>query len=129
MTITDTDSDTCAAASDRPCLPYWQDKPCPPWCRMAHRDEDELEDRGHQGSAVRLTLTMEEALVDRDPTPVVEPSDLVVYTVQKFREQEPHLLLMRDEKPCARLTLDEGRRFAEILADAVRQAERQPAAR
>lgn len=123
MTTTVTDTDTCAAAIDGPPLPYWQGKRCPPWCRMTHSDMADLGDRVHQDGAAILTLTMEEPLVEREPELIVQPSELEVYTVQGYREEEPHLLLCHDEQSGVQLTLAEARQLAGILMNAVRQAD------
>jgi hypothetical protein len=58
---------------------------------------------------------------------ITEPSGLEVYILQGYRESEPYLKVNlqppHGSAPGARLTLAEGRQWAECLMDAVRQAE------
>ena len=85
-----------------------------------------------------LTLTMEGPLValgtgnDGSREPIVEPSGLEVYIRQDYRESEPHLKVSLQTSLDAvldvRLTLAEGRQFAEILLAAARRAENGPLA-
>jgi hypothetical protein len=59
MTITLTDSDTEHAGQEElpelAARPYWQDRPCPPWCEIpgGHSDIDEIGERVHLPVSVR----------------------------------------------------------------------------
>src|ERR1700683_4234135 len=54
------------ARADVP-IPYWQDRPCPPWCMMSvpHRDHDMPDDRYHMSVIHHLDLTLEKPVTVR----------------------------------------------------------------
>lgn len=138
MTTTFTANDICIEqdAAARPASrPYWQDRPCPPWCAAisaGHLDTDDREDRVHQSPAAALALTLEDPVVEFVPGQdgaarelIVEPSGLQVYILQGYRESEAYLkvnLRLASGMLGARFTLGEARQLIEKLEGAVRQA-------
>jgi hypothetical protein len=138
MTTTFTENDTCAEHDETAQLaprPYWQDRPCPPWCGISgdHSDTDDHAERVHQALAAPLTLTLEGPVVvlvqgqdEGSRGLIAEPSGLEVFILQGYRESEPYLKvnmqLPPGAVPGARLTLAEASQLAEILTNAVRQA-------
>ena len=116
-------------APDLPARPYWQDRPCPPWCRLAvpHQDHTPIEDRFHLSLIHDVTLTLEEPDVSRFPDGSggnvleVSPSFITASLLQGWREREARVILTHAGTHDVELTVSEAAELAEVLAGLVRQ--------
>ena len=113
--------------------PYWQDRPCPPWCMLVvpHQDHDLPEDRYHLAPSYDVTLTLEAADVIRIPSEAgrvameVSPSFLAAGLAQGWRDREGHIFLTHAGTHDIKLTIGEAGELAEALSSLVRQAKGQ----
>lgn len=139
MKITDTGAAIPSAATiavanghapDLPAQPYWQDQPCPPWCRVVvpHQDHSPPEDRFHMSPHYDVTLTLEAADVTGFPDGnggtvlEVSPSFITAGLLQGWREREARVILTHAATHDIELTVAEARELAEALSGLVRQA-------
>ena len=110
--------------------PYWQDQPCPAWCRVVvpHQDHTPPEDRFHMSPIHDVTLTLEVADVFRFPDRTggtvleVSPSFITAGLLQGWREREARVILTHAATHDIELTVAEARELAEALSGLVRQA-------
>ena len=117
-------------APDLPARPYWQDRPCPAWCRVVvpHQDHSPPEDRFHMSPIHDVTLTLEAADVIRFPDGdggsvlEVSPSFITAGLLQGWREREARIILTHAGAHDIELTVAEARELAEALSGLVRQA-------
>ena len=138
MKITDTTAAIPAAATiavanghapDLPARPYWQDQPCPAWCRVVvpHQDHSLPEDRFHMSPHHDVTLTLEAPDVIRFPDGnggtvlEVSPSFTTAGLLQGWREREARVILTHAGTHDIELTVVEARELAETLSGLVRQ--------
>lgn len=69
--------------------PYWQTKPCPPWCEVVHRDDDHHDDRSHFATPVSmLDLSLYR---DTDYDKNWMPGRLGLALCQHYRHAEPEI--------------------------------------
>lgn len=115
-------------------LPYWQTKPCPPWCsrvvdKEAHADADGVPDRqcfsDWQG---RVDLTLVEEPYDEwyqhRTRGWIEAEYANIYLVQHYREVDPRVWLGRSDTGHGwHLTAGEARAIADQLVKAADLAE------
>lgn len=80
--------------------PYWQDRPCPPWCSGHHLDDDHPDDRRHYSHwEGEVVLSLAEPHIHYRANPdgthdsVVDPAELQVYVLQGVRENAPRVQL------------------------------------
>jgi hypothetical protein len=139
MKITDTGAAIPGAATipvvnghapDVPARPYWQDRPCPSWCRVVvpHEDHFPPEDRFHASPHHEVTLTLEAADVSRFPDGnggtvlEVSPSFITAGLLQGWREREARVILTHAGTHDIELTVAEARELVGALSGLVRQA-------
>jgi hypothetical protein len=111
--------------------PYWQDRPCPPWCKtvIPHQDSDQLDSRYHMSPVYDITLTLEAAHIDRFPAEncsvalEVSPGFITADLHQDWREREPRVFLVHDGTHDIELTVAEARELAEALSSLIQQAD------
>jgi hypothetical protein len=138
MKITDTGAVIPAAATiaaanghapDLADRPYWQDQPCPAWCRVVvpHQDHSPPEDRFHMSPHYDVTLTLEAPDVvrfpDGDGGTVLEVSRSFITAglLQGWREREARVILTHAATHDIELIVAEARELAEALSGLVRQ--------
>ncbi len=106
--------------------PWWQDKPCPPWCEGGHDAAEHPEDRTHFGPLIEQTLSLcEEASdrwIDQDGAPCVYPPTLSGYLRQGWREGEAAIELSVNDRPGLCMTLAEAARLQATLDEMLRAA-------
>ena len=110
--------------------PYWEDRPCPPWCHtlVGHQDHDRPEDRHHMAPFHDIQLTLEAADVIRVPSAdgevalEVSPSFITAGLVQGWRDREAHITLVPAATHDIELTVAEAAELIEALTNCVRQA-------
>lgn len=81
--------------------PYWQGRPCPPWCLMTipHQDHDLADDRFHMSVFYHVDLTLEDARAFRSLNGELlscEPAFLTVQLYQHYRDRDPHVTVTRN---------------------------------
>ncbi len=103
-------------------LPYWLDRPCPPWCLIStpHEDREACEDRLHQSSSHEIALTVQ-------PPAVFEVNDHVIATSQArvtagmwqhVKDRDPHITLTVNDTTETSFTLAEAAALARLLTAA-----------
>lgn len=101
-------------------LPYWLDRPCPPWCTMIrpHGDEMLADDRLHRGDCYDVELTQEPPDVFTFADGRVlssEPFILMAVLYQHYKAASPHISLNIDAGTDVDLTLAEAGELAAAL--------------
>lgn len=100
--------------------PSWQDRPCPPWCMMSipHRDEDMPDDRYHMSLIHQMDLTLNEAVTVYSATGELIASGPACFSAslfQHYRERDPHIALIHNEKVDIQFTAAEASELARAL--------------
>ncbi len=108
------------ARADAP-LPYWQDRPCPPWCMMSvpHQDHDMPGDRYHMSVIHHLDLTLEKPVSDRSASGELlacNPAFLTAGLHQHYRERDPQVILTCNGEVDIPFTITEADELAQELA-------------
>lgn len=70
-------------------LPFWQTRPCPPWCDTTHREQDFHDDRNHFATPVDtidLSLYVEDGHGGGS-----QPGTLDLAICQHYRHAEPEI--------------------------------------
>jgi hypothetical protein len=105
---------------DKAPLPYWLDRPCPPWCLMTipHEDGEMPSDRQHMSVFYEVDLTQEpplavsEALEDEED----ESATLSAGLWQHHTARDPHLTLIINHGTDVEFTLAEAGELAAALS-------------
>lgn len=100
--------------------PYWQDKPCPPWCLMTipHQDHDLADDRFHMSVFYHVDLTLEDAHSFRSLNGELlscEPAFLTVQLYQHYRDRDPHVAVTRNGEVDIPFTIVEADELTQTL--------------
>jgi hypothetical protein len=107
--------------------PFWQDQPCPAWCKMTapHADSDSVEERLHMSPFHLVDLTTEDADVSRPVPGVLEvsPSFLTAQLEQHHRERDPRVLMLHGDVHMVHLTLSEATQLRDALTSLLHQAD------
>jgi hypothetical protein len=105
---------------DKGRLPYWLDRPCPPWCMMtvSHQDGELYDDRLHMSAGYEIELTLEEPHTVEAGGKVIAsgPAHLSAGMWQHYRERDPHICLIVNDGEDVLLELAEAQEMARLLS-------------
>jgi hypothetical protein len=103
-------------------LPYWLDRPCPPWCLIStpHEDREACEDRLHQSASREISLTVQPPAVFEVNGRVIATSQarVVVGMWQHVKDRDPHITLIVNDTTETSFTLAEAAALARLLTAA-----------
>src|SRR5579872_644574 len=97
-------------------LPYWLDRPCPPWCKTEHHYYDRGEDRVHSsgGAGPEIELTLEPRVEIGGQT---FPAHIGGGMWMHYRDVRPHVYLLLNDREEILLEQPEALELGRLLAD------------
>jgi hypothetical protein len=104
---------------DKAPLPYWLDRPCPPWCMItvSHQDHEARDDRLHQSASYEIDLTLQPPHDFKIGGKVVAsgPAHLTVGLWQHYLQRDPYVCIIINDSDEISLSPPEAAELARLL--------------